>query len=721
MRALYRTQALRDHLYTHFYCPGRPVAAIPTTTYRWHEQAVGPEYSPALLKEVGAYCVVAPTSRGVLVAHDSLEFYVDEASVVSPNSDPVEAGQEVRILLPRVLPRRIPGFVLVTGRQEPHGSQQLVRYYFNVRAGDGEVLAKYLIRSLDEVDVPCRFKFSYRADTYRCDGAVLYVSGDDWSSAERQVLDALRRSGIRLRDRTPAFTKPVAHGVGFAEDPGSGQSFGATRCELVARGLVDAYERRLRRHDDRVGAVLAALEGGGIDLARPYLGPGHADRYGCSHSAGASAPTHKPLPRVAGRRSDLRTPEEWPPSPLGIAELIARQLEREAITTATSAVWCAPDHIQTGTYRRISSDLYSGCAGVALFLGEVALASGQESFASLARRALGRAREALAAESSGQTGLFTGMAGVAYAHGEVGRLLEDDSLLEFAESAAAQVIASGPPDSVDVISGAAGSISAALALSRGVGGDALTTYAAALGEALLDRRTTHARGCSWRTLNRTSEYDLAGFAHGASGIAAALLELFAVTGDGRFGRVAADVLAYERSLYQGPQGGWPDLRGVRKGDPLPTSRGSTFWCHGASGIALARFRAAEIAPSLGPWREEALEAVDFLLAGMHASPRPEGCVLPIDIRPTLCHGTSGEALVLREAARCGYRPSAAQTRANALAEELCSNYGDWLGGPSRPGTRMGPGLMSGLAGIGHALLAMSGSRVSSVLHLQAGV
>ena len=75
--------------------------------------------------------------------------------------------------------------------------------------------------------------------------------------------------------------------------------------------------------------------------------------------------------------------------------------------------------------------------------------------------------------------------------------------------------------------------------------------------------------------------------HGAAGIAWALLQLAAATGDRRFREAAEAGLAYERSLYVAERRNWPDLRsGSEEGDGSPNFLST--WCHGAPGIALAR-------------------------------------------------------------------------------------------------------------------------------------
>jgi HopA1 effector protein family len=43
-----------------------------------------------------------------------------------------------------------------------------------------------------------------------------------------------------LKPGTPVFTKPLAPGIGLAEDPGQAESFGQHRCRLLADGMIGA-------------------------------------------------------------------------------------------------------------------------------------------------------------------------------------------------------------------------------------------------------------------------------------------------------------------------------------------------------------------------------------------------------------------------------------------------------------------------------------------------
>jgi lantibiotic modifying enzyme len=181
----------------------------------------------------------------------------------------------------------------------------------------------------------------------------------------------------------------------------------------------------------------------------------------------------------------------------------------------------------------------------------------------------------------------------------------------------------------------------------------------------------------------------AGLAHGASGLAVALLrvaELSAPSEAARFRARAADAFAHEATLYDATEGTWRDLR------PGAEALRLTAFCHGAAGIGLARVEASRMSgTALGP---EAHAAIAYT--------RAHG----FGVSHSLCHGDFGN-LELLLLANEDYGDRLARVCASLDAE------GPITGVPKGIET---PGLFTGLAGIGWQLLRFaSPEHVPSVL------
>jgi lantibiotic modifying enzyme len=215
------------------------------------------------------------------------------------------------------------------------------------------------------------------------------------------------------------------------------------------------------------------------------------------------------------------------------------------------------------------------------------------------------------------------------------------------------------------------------------------------------------QGIAW-VATGVGKKPLAGFSHGVAGMAWALLELAAVTGEERFRTAALAAIAYERSLFSTEAGNWPDLREFEN-TVLSGSKGQvtfmTAWCHGAAGIGLGRLRTlphlddAEI-------RAEIDTALKTTLAqgfGMNHS---------------LCHGDLGNLELLLQASVILDDPQwhSQVNRLAAIILESINKYGWLCGVPLGVET---PGLMAGLAGIGYGLLRLAQpARVPGVLVLE---
>jgi hypothetical protein len=202
--------------------------------------------------------------------------YVAEAVTFRP----VVAGSAVVVRAPRESHAVQPGFYFALGETlgDFWDEQQTIRFYFNAGSPNAAELIRALTKSLNRFQVPFRMKALNDPAAYtRADAIVLYVTRRLYSCVCR-LIGALPSSiTSKFRPRVPLFTRKLRNGVGVAEDPGNGESFGMQRCRLVAEGIVEAG--RSGRHDlaAKVRAVRGRFEASGIDLERPHLRGGLVD------------------------------------------------------------------------------------------------------------------------------------------------------------------------------------------------------------------------------------------------------------------------------------------------------------------------------------------------------------------------------------------------------------------------------------------------------------
>jgi len=224
------------------------------------------------------------------------------------------------------------------------------------------------------------------------------------------------------------------------------------------------------------------------------------------------------------------------------------------------------------------------------------------------------------------------------------------------------------------------------------------------GEGLLSQAQALDHGIGW-IVPATGERPLTGFSQGAAGIAWALQELAALSGEERFHAAAFDAIAYERSLFSPDEGNWPDLRAFD--EPAMSGGQDKFmlaWSHGAPGIGLAQLRSLRHLDDPATRTEIEIAVRTTLAQGFGHN-------------HCLCHGDFGNLeLLLQTSQILGSEWREHIDRLTAIIVHSIDTVGWLCGNPMRLES---PGLMTGLAGIGYELLCLAEpQRVPSVLLLE---
>ncbi|RYZ12609.1 MAG: type 2 lantipeptide synthetase LanM, partial [Myxococcaceae bacterium] len=357
-------------------------------------------------------------------------------------------------------------------------------------------------------------------------------------------------------------------------------------------------------------------------------------------------------------------------------------------------------------------DLYSGLPGIALFLAHLDRLTGTPRHQETLQRIIQTMRGMLqpARTKVKAVGAFDGWGGILYALVNLSVLMDEPALLDEATSLLDVLPGLIADDThLDIVSGAAGCIGGLLTLHHRAPTSRALVAAAACGERLLAQVKFMEQGIGWLT-PVSPDRALCGFAHGAAGIAWALLELGAVTGDERFRQAAQQAWVHERSLFSFEAGGWPDLRsagtGASQGSANGAPRALAAWCHGAAGIGMARVRAMSLHEDVA-LREEVAAAVTLTLRKGFGQ------------NHSLCHGDLGSLDLLLHADSVLGTEARLSDETTRLARQVLDGIGqgDWR--CATPRSIETPGLMLGLAGIGYGLLRIAApARVPSVLLLE---
>jgi lantibiotic biosynthesis protein len=370
------------------------------------------------------------------------------------------------------------------------------------------------------------------------------------------------------------------------------------------------------------------------------------------------------------------------------------------------------------TVTALGPELYGGTAGIALFLAQLHARTNDDRVSKTARGAILHAmRQSKKAPSAFAGSFYSGLVGIAYAAVRVGILLNAAELVDSGFQLAARgVPASDGSWPLDVIGGNAGAIAPLLWLAELQGDDSLHDRAIELATELAGAATKRDGTWCWDPGRASGKgvgpRPLCGFAHGASGMGLALLEMGVRHRQQEWIEGGLAAFAYEDRLYDDDQQNWPDLRefGSRPaGADAPKSSFMVAWCHGAPGIGLARLHASQLLPGR---RTELLTGVERAIRATVAYLR----ALPAEFDASPCHGRGGLAeLLLYATTVLGDRRYADQaTEMWKRAAQSVPAAAEWPCGVASG--RGNPSLMLGLAGIGYGLLrAQDPSATPSIL------
>ena len=398
-------------------------------------------------------------------------------------------------------------------------------------------------------------------------------------------------------------------------------------------------------------------------------------------------------------------PEDLPANEryLRTAEAIAMSLDKSKIMNYSKDSCALFEVAQNDAEKELigylKPDLYNGL-GTLLFVGLTAHATGNKELEHFMYQ-LDRGYEELypfeMVKSQYTNSAFTGLTSYIYVYSILSRYYDSDLFRQRYENALKTVLERAPSEEkdLDVINGPAGIIPVMCEVYR-TDGQRKDVYDYIVASA--DRMTE---------LIAENKMDLAGFAHGYSGVINAFAEAYKITNDQRYLRQVLDLTAVENTYYNEKYKNWRDAR--QSGE----NYGMLYWCHGAGGIALSRKATAAIPDLTDEQRSSALRDaavfIDNTLSKENA----------LDGNHCMCHGLTGNINILnslKEVFPDKHREIEEYTGRtikglldNVLKDGFNYQYKSNL---------ESKGLMLGLSGIGYSILRLYNSKLPDVLSLK---
>ena len=221
----------------------------------------------------------------LVVRKGGLRLYVQREKYLIQADRQAQTGDTIAIKMPKN--RMQSGFYMAVadnGFLHASAANILVRIYFNLTPDGSVAVMKSLTRMLNEISLPFSFKVLYNPQDYnRFDSGVLYFDRQDYDVVIRVLGDLWSEHQTYFKSEIPLFTKKLATGMGVAEEPdlkfAERESFGMNRCQIIANGLLEAFEQEEKSADRSMAAILSQFAAVGIDLECPHLNSNSQDVY----------------------------------------------------------------------------------------------------------------------------------------------------------------------------------------------------------------------------------------------------------------------------------------------------------------------------------------------------------------------------------------------------------------------------------------------------------
>lgn len=195
---------------------------------------------------------------------------------------PAQVNSSASILLPLASSQHQAGFYHIHSHapHSDHDDASLARLYLNTRPETVVSIMAQIAGLLNAYAVPFRAKTLLEPAAYdRTDSTVFYLARRHLSFALALLRDLFPASSPDLAPEVPLFSKSLLGGIGGADDPGFGMSFGQTRAMLMADAIVSAWSDGSQSPSVRLERLGNRFTESGLTLKAPHLNAGNTDLY----------------------------------------------------------------------------------------------------------------------------------------------------------------------------------------------------------------------------------------------------------------------------------------------------------------------------------------------------------------------------------------------------------------------------------------------------------
>lgn len=361
--------------------------------------------------------------------------------------------------------------------------------------------------------------------------------------------------------------------------------------------------------------------------------------------------------------------------------------------------------------------LYEGLAGIAIFFHALCQSLKTEKYQFVCdaldqnlftyTKEMEQKAEGIENESSG---IFCGEAALVYTYEILYQITKRKIYLEYAMRHC-EILKKTIENDIyyDLVYGNAGAILALLNLYDLTGEDEYLRIADLAGEKLFNSQQFEENTRKgW--LGAGSKHPLAGFSHGAAGIAYSLVKLWSFTQKEKYLQAVAASIQFENSLYDDRIGNWKDEREYNGQKSSDQNMYMTAWCHGAAGILLSRCKMMQFNIDKELENELNIDIKKALATTLEYGFGENDC---------LCHGNLGNTEILMEYGKI-FNDKMTLDLCTSIRGEACNRIleANYDSGRSYLYGYQIPGFMTGLSGMGYSLLRDINKELPCILSLE---
>lgn len=349
----------------------------------------------------------------------------------------------------------------------------------------------------------------------------------------------------------------------------------------------------------------------------------------------------------------------------------------------------------------LNDDLYSGNAGISLFLTTLWHLTGRKYYLNYSKQAIETSKAQLESKllsKNSDVGAFIGVGGTLYSLFELASVTKDYKLKQYIFDTILKLESKIEFDKTnDVIGGNAGLLAVILKM---VDNDPMfvdikikNIIQKIVNKLLKESKVTDTKRY-WECIPGQS---YCGFSHGNSGIHTYLYKAMKYIGDTRVNRIINESLNYEKCCYSMIDKDW--YRNIEQ------KKISYSWCHGSPGILLSKL----LLSKNGFYYDDLNKEIEISLNNTKK--------YGIGNNPTYCHGDLGNLSILILASKL-FKDTGIENKCHHIFQELYENIlsKEWMNNKYKSTNNYG--LMVGLSGWGYSMLSnYSKQEISNFLWL----